>query len=79
MAIMKLFNKTETTLVYIALSDFSSKLADDKINPKNEYIYIHVDREYGSVNIYIGNDINRSVNVEMSVISQIQKFAESDR
>lgn len=79
MAIMKSFNKTETTLVYIALSDFSSKLADDKINPKNEYIYIHVDREYGSVNIYIGNDINRSVNVEMSVISQIQKFAESDR
>ena len=76
---MKLFKKTSTTLVYIASSDFSSKLADDKVNPKNEYIYIHVNREFGGVDIYVGNDINRRVSIGMDIISQIQAFAEKDR
>ena len=79
MAIMILFNRTSTTLVYIASSDFAEKIISSQLNPQREYIYIHIDREYGGVDIYIGNDIKRRVSIEMDIITQIQAFAENDR
>lgn len=71
-----IFNDTGSVLVYLPSQTFKSRITKDK----DFYnLYIHVDKEYGSVTIYKDNDINRIVNIDMELQEYILKLAEKDR
>ena len=73
---IKLFNKTSAVLVYLPSETFKSRITKDT----DFYdLYIHVDREYGSVTVYKDNDIKRIVNIDTELREHIQKLAEKDR
>lgn len=73
---IKLFNDTGSILVYLPSKTFESRITKDK---DFCYLYIHVDKEYGSVTIYKDNDINRIVNIDLDLQEHILKLAEKDR
>lgn len=75
---MELFTKTDTTLVYIASSEFAKEIS----NNKQQYdfdIYIHVGRDKGSVSVYGDNDIKNVIPIDMKTREYILKLAEKDR
>lgn len=75
---MELFTKTDTTLVYIASSEFAKEIS----NNKRQYdfdIYIHVGRDKGSVSVYGDNDIKNVIPIDMKTREYILKLAEKDR
>ena len=75
---MQLFRKTDTTLVYIASDEFSKEIMKEDYQDSTQ-LYIHVKRETGFVMVYVDNDVNNIVHIEMSDLESILKFAENDR
>lgn len=74
---MKLFKKTDTTLVYTASTQFAKGIMVD--NYHNVQLYIHVTRDTGFVIIYEDNDINKVVSIDLNEQEYILKRAEDDR
>lgn len=75
---MDLFNKTDTTLVYIASTEFRKEITNGK-NLHNFDVYIHVGRDKGSVTVYGDNDPKNVIPIDMSIRERILKIAEKDR
>lgn len=75
---MELFTKTDTTLVYIASTEFAKEISGNKQQYDFD-IYIHVGRDKGSVSVYGDNDIKNTILIDMKTREYILKFAEKDR
>lgn len=78
MSKMKLFTKTDTTLVYIASAELAEEIMKEYYH-KNATLYIHVGRDTGFVIVYEDNDIRNVVLLEMKEQEYILKCAEIDR
>lgn len=75
---MELFRKTDTTLVYIASSEFAKEISSNKQQYDFD-IYIHVGRDKGSVNVYGDNNIKNIIPIDIKTREYILKLAEKDR
>ena len=75
---MELFNKTSTTLVYLASKDYAMKILQARYQP-GDMLYIHVQRDKGHVSVYRNNDPNELINIGLSDMEHILKLSESDR
>ena len=75
---MELFTKTDTTLVYIASTEFAKEITSNQQQYDFD-IYIHVGRDKGSVSVYGDNDIKNTILIDMKTREYILKFAEKDR
>lgn len=75
---MELFRKTDTTLVYIASTEFAKEISSNKQQYDFD-IYIHVGRDKGSVSVYGDNDIKNIIPIDMKTREYILKLAEKDR
>jgi len=75
---MELFTKTDTTLVYIASTEFAKKITRNQQQYDFD-IYIHVGRDKGSVSVYGDNDIKNVILIDMKTREYILKLAEKDR
>ena len=75
---MELFNKTSTTLVYTASTEFAKEITKGK-NLIDIDVYIHVGRDKGSVTVYGDNDPNNIIPIDMNIRERILKIAEKDR
>lgn len=75
---MELFTKTDTTLVYIASTEFAKKITSNQQQYDFD-IYIHVGRDKGSVSVYGDNDIKNFIPIDMKTREYILKLAEKDR
>lgn len=75
---MRLFTKTDTTLVYIASTEFSKELVKESFHYDFD-VYIHVGRDKGNVIVYGDNDINNVIPIDIKTHEFILKSAEKDR
>ena len=75
---MELFNKTSTTLVYTASTEFAKEIIKGKKLVDID-VYIHVGRDKGSVTVYGDNDPNNIIPIDMNIRERILKIAEKDR
>ena len=73
---MKLFRKTDTTLVYIASNQLTKKIIGEESHCD---LYIHVGRDKGNVKVYENNDATKIVHINMEVMQYILKNAAADR
>ena len=71
-----LFRTTDTTLVFIASSQFAKEL---KGNNYHNQLYIHVTRDTGYFIVYEDNDINKVVPIGMKEQEYILQCAEIHR
>jgi len=74
---MKLFRKTDTTLVYIASTQFAKEIMGN--NYHKVLLYIHVKRDTGFIIIYEDNDTNKVVPIDLNNQEYILKCAEENR
>lgn len=75
---MSLFNKTDTTLVYIASTEFANEIVSKGYH-FDFNVYIHVGRDKGSVIVYGDNDPSNVIAIDIKTHEYILKFAEKDR
>jgi hypothetical protein len=75
---INLFRKTDTTLVYIASDEFAKEIMGEGYHCRNK-LFIHVGRDKGSITVYVDNDINKVVQLNMKERQYILKCAEDDR
>ena len=75
---MKLFTKTDTTLVYIVSDEFAKEIMKENYH-KNTLLYIHITRDTGLVMCYENNDINKVIHTEEKEQAYILEYAETDR
>ena len=75
---IELFNQTDTTLVYLASSEYSKELLKTNYKP-GDTVYIHVTRDTGFIIAYNNNEYKKMVPIEMKDHEYILNFCRNIR
>ena len=75
---IRLFRKTDTTLVYIASDEFAQEIMKEKYH-SGVKLYIHIKRSTGAVIGYYNNDVNKVVHLDIVEQEYILQCADAER